>query len=104
VASPAPSRLEREKKVEAVTAALNHQLGANAATSQRPSLGIGKSGDFIVLLWSKEFAGFVLEGSETLTPFPVWEAVAATSEPVADQMVVSIPIRDTVKFYRLRRP
>ena len=95
--------MKREKMAKVLTTALNAQSATNGMTASRPVLGIAKSGEFIVLFWSKEFAGFVLEGSETLTPFPVWDAIATNAEAVGDRLAVSIPIRDTVRFYRLRR-
>jgi hypothetical protein len=98
--------LASEAKEKAVKTLFNvASIGTSSQQSAPlPVLRAQKSGEFVVLFWPREFAGFVLEGSETLTPFPVWETVMAGPKPVDDQLVVAIPIRDSAKFYRLRRP
>lgn len=95
-----------QKKTEALQAALHATNGA-AQVSQpihAPVLSFTTSGEFIVLFWSQNFANFILEASETLAPFPVWEVVTAKTENVDGQTAVAIPINSAMKFYRLRRP
>jgi hypothetical protein len=37
-----------------------------------------RDGDYLILYWRKEFAGYVLESCDSLTPFQAWEAETAT--------------------------
>jgi len=72
-------------------------------SDHRSLLNLEKSGSFIVLFWAKDLGKVILEGSETISPFPVWEDIRATAEVFGDQKVVVIPVSIALRFYRLRR-
>ena len=108
--------LDSAHKTNAVHAALAAKAAKAGASAPLPSsssapvgsaapiLRLQKSGDFVVLLWPREFADFQLEATESLTPFPVWEPVLEKAVAASDQMAVALPIRSALRFYRLRRP
>jgi hypothetical protein len=71
---------------------------------QSPSLSLRRSGGQIILSWPGEFADFVLEASDTLLPFPLWETVFARRESSGDQVSVIVPMDRAMRFYRIRKP
>lgn len=69
-----------------------------------PLLSLSRSGNQVILSWPREFADFVLEASDTLLPFPLWETVAAKPELRSDQFVVVLPIDRAMQYYRIHKP
>lgn len=88
----------------AIRSALSGATPPLDTTADAPVLQARKSGGFAVLYWPGAFAGFELESSDTLAPFPIWEPVMARPERSGAYMAVAVPITGTAKFFRLRKP
>ncbi len=98
-----------KESVGAASAAIRSALSGvrepqSNTTPNAPVLQVLKSGAFAVLYWSRAFAGFELESSDTLAPFPIWEPVVAKPESSGAYMTVAVPITGTAKFFRLHKP
>lgn len=76
------------------------QLGLTLEVS-RPSLRVELSGKNLVLAWSTNLVGFVIEASDSL-PNPQWNEVPLTPVVVGDSHSAKLPITTGIRFYRLR--
>ena len=71
-------------------------------TSSQPALAIARAGDSFVLSWpATNSAGFILE--ETQLQQSTWSNSPAAVLTNGSEKVASIPVQNTVKFYRLRK-
>ncbi len=75
-----------------------------AVSTPSPQLNLFRSGDHLVLYWPKEFAGYVLESCDSLTPFQAWEPEVASPQVVGEWIAFTVPIDRAMKFYRLIKP
>lgn len=105
---PLLSKLPLGTATNAVTSG-SMQAGGTSTAGLLPAsdelvLHVAISGGNLILTWSKNYAHFQLEGSETLVPFPVWESVNQAPQAVGDEMMVQIPLDRAAGFYRLRKP
>jgi hypothetical protein len=66
-----------------------------------PALVTVQVGNYLVLFWPTNSAGFVLQSSSRLYPAQ-WTNVAGSLKQVGDQFMVSVPIIGASQFYRLR--
>jgi hypothetical protein len=66
-----------------------------------PSLGMAQSGNFLLIFWPVDPAGFVLESSASLAPAQ-WAPVSAPPFQIGNQYLESVQIDNTNQFYRLR--
>ena len=66
-----------------------------------PSLGMAQSGNFLLIFWPVDPAGFVLESSASLAPAQ-WSPVSAPPFQIGNQYLESVQIDGTNQFYRLR--
>jgi len=64
-----------------------------------PSLEMARSGDFLLIFWPTDPAGFVLESSPNLLQ---WTQVSTPPLPIGNQYLESIQIGATNQYYRLR--
>ena len=100
---PRPSLFELIQTVTPGTNKLENLMPVVAAV-QGPVLRLRMSGAFAVLSWSKEFADYVLEATDSVSPFPVWEEAGAKPESIGDEVSVVLPVDRAMNFYRLRKP
>lgn len=73
---------------------------SSATSGGEPALTISNK---VVLAWKGEFAGFVLESSDSLDN-PVWEETDMTPTMMNGEYVVLVEAAAPAKFYRLRQP
>jgi hypothetical protein len=60
-----------------------------------------QSGNFLLIFWPVDPAGFVLESSASLAPAQ-WAPVSAPPFQIGNQYLESVQIDNTNQFYRLR--
>ena len=69
-----------------------------------PSLNVAQSRNDLVLSWSQNAQGFVLEMKDTLASTTPWEAVTNAPAMADGNITVTLDIAGRARFYRLRKP
>jgi hypothetical protein len=70
----------------------------------RPTLAIAVAGGNLVLSWSDSFPDYVLECTPSLTPPVQWSPAGGTMMTANGRISVTLPITNSPRFYRLRKP
>jgi hypothetical protein len=71
---------------------------------QAPTLRIARSGSNVLVTWSTNFSGFVLQSRATLSEPTDWRPVTATPIVLGGQFTVVQPVANTSQLFRLQRP
>ncbi len=75
----------------------------NPPGSSAPVLGVGWSGQQIVITWPTPTASYVLEFTTNLTPAAVWSPAQETNVIIGQQTTVTINVGKGNTFYRLHK-
>jgi hypothetical protein len=67
----------------------------------RPPLAIARAGTNVLLTWTTNWTGFVLQSTPNLAPPATWTTVTANPAIVNGQYTVTNAITGARKFYRL---
>jgi hypothetical protein len=68
-----------------------------------PPLSVLRAGNNVVLSWPRAYVCFALEMTDRLAPSPVWVPVQVAPLVVGDANVVTLPLTQANKYYRLRK-
>jgi hypothetical protein len=69
-----------------------------------PPLDIARSGANVLVSWSTNYPGFLLESADSISSIPSWNKVSTTPLTLSGQFVVVQRSAATSQFFRLRRP
>jgi hypothetical protein len=73
------------------------------AREEPPTLKIEHKENQVVVSWSARFKGFAMESTASLSPPIEWSAVTNTPTMAEDRLVVTLPVSDKARFYRLKK-
>jgi ribosomal protein L24E len=105
-AAPSAKTVSMEAAAAAATVAPTVPLIASTESGTRSAqpLRIFKADTNIVLVWPANSKDFILEGTETLMPLPIWTTISAPRTQEDAFVTVTLPAEGAAKFYRLRTP
>ncbi len=96
--SPVPKDVS---DVNASAEAVSYVNGTTTIRPALPSLKIARLGDQVRLSWPDWATNFVLQTSEALAPAATWPEAGVPSVRTNGESVVTLPVPDQTKFYRL---
>jgi hypothetical protein len=96
--SPVPKDVS---DVNAAAEAASYINGTITIRPALPSLKIARMGDQVRLSWPDWATNFVLQTSEALVPAATWPEAGVPSVTTNGESVVTLPVPDQTKFYRL---
>jgi hypothetical protein len=81
----------------------SYGAGPDALFGAVPSLTAQLNGNSLKLLWPLSAPGFVLEQAGSLNGSPAWTVVANAPLLQNGQHIVTVPISNSIQFFRLRK-
>jgi hypothetical protein len=82
----------------------NNRAEATVAAREPARLHAAFHEGWVVLSWSTNFSGYLLESSISPGADPTWEVVATPPAVVANRLELRVSPADAARFYRLRQP
>jgi len=81
----------------------SYAAGPDALFGPVPRLDVQISGNSLKLLWPLNAPGFQLEQTDNVTGIGGWSVVANPPVLQSGQHIVTLPVSNTIQFFRLRR-